>query len=136
GYGETPSTGRYAASGRPPAPPHPFPLRIYPVPTFPAATLETFAASLFRASGVPDADAAQVAHSLVLANLCGHDSHGLIRIPQYLDAVGDGRLKPGAAFTVVKETPAMLVADGGRGFGQVQAHRLLQRIIPMARNVG
>ena len=106
------------------------------VPTFPAETLQSFAASLFRASGIAATEADQVAHGLVLANLCGHDSHGLIRIPQYLDAVGDGRFQPGAAFMVVKETPALLVADGGRGFGQVQAHRLLQRLIPMARNVG
>src|SRR5882762_6976363 len=90
------------------------------VPTLATETLKSFAASLFRASGVPTAEAEQVAHSLVLANLCGHDSHGLIRIPQYLDAVGDGRLKPGAAFTIVKETPALLVVDGGWGLGQVQ----------------
>ncbi len=106
------------------------------MPTLPADVLQSFADSLFRAAGVADDEAGQVAHSLVLANLCGHDSHGLIRIPQYLDAVADGRLRPGAAFTVVKETPAVLVADGGRGFGQVQAHRLLRRLVPMARQLG
>src|SRR5262249_18393396 len=104
--------------------------------TFPPQTLLSFAESLFRAAGVPADEAATVAGSLVDANLCGHDSHGLIRIPQYLDAVGDGRLRPGAPFTVLKETPALLHAGGGRGLGQVQAHRLLQRLIPMARGVG
>src|SRR5262249_12046044 len=109
---------------------------LFAVPTFADETLRSFAESLFKASGVPADEAAVVARSLVDANLCGHDSHGLIRIPQYLDAVADGRLKPGAAFTVLKQTPALLVVDGGRGLGQVQAHRLVQRLIPMARQVG
>jgi hydroxycarboxylate dehydrogenase B len=77
-----------------------------------------------------------VAESLVDANLCGHDSHGVIRVMQYLDALADGRLQPGAAFTVMKETAAVLVVDGNRGLGQVQAHRLLDRLIPRAQALG
>jgi uncharacterized oxidoreductase len=50
--------------------------------------------------------------------------------------VKEGFFKPGAAFQVVRETPAVLVADGGWGFGQVQAHRLLTRLIAKARAVG
>jgi uncharacterized oxidoreductase len=106
------------------------------VPTFPPQTLTAFAEALFRAAAVPADEAATVAASLVGANLRGHDSHGLIRIPQYLEAVADGRLRPGAPLTVLKETPALLHADGGRGLGQVQAHRLLRRLVPMARQVG
>jgi uncharacterized oxidoreductase len=106
------------------------------VPTFPPETLQQFTRALFEASGVPADEAVMVARSLVDANLCGHDSHGLIRIPQYLQAVADGLRKPGAPLTVAKETPALLVADGGWGFGQVQAHRLLERLVPKARQVG
>jgi uncharacterized oxidoreductase len=106
------------------------------VPTLSPETLLTFAQSLFAAAGVPDGEAAVVARSLVSANLCGHDSHGLIRVPQYVDALADGRLKAGAHFTVVKETPALLVADGGWGLGQVQAHCLVQRLAIKARGVG
>src|SRR6516165_9490810 len=106
------------------------------MPTFSSQTLITFAESLFKAGGVPAEEATVVAHSLVDANLCGHDSHGLIRIPQYLEAIGDGRLKPGAPFTVVQETAAVMVVDGGRGLGQVQAHRLLARLVPRAQALG
>ncbi|MCC6417095.1 MAG: Ldh family oxidoreductase [Gemmataceae bacterium] len=106
------------------------------MPTLPVSTLKSFAESLFQAAGVPADEAAIVAHGLVDANLCGHDSHGLIRIPQYLDAVADGRLRPGAPFVVLKETPALVHADGGKGLGQVQAHRLLDHLIPRARAVG
>jgi uncharacterized oxidoreductase len=98
--------------------------------------LTTFARSLFEAGGVPGEEATIVAESLVDANLCGHDSHGVIRIPQYLRAVRAGVLKPGSPLTIVRETAAVLVADGGWGLGQVQAHRLLRRLVPMARQVG
>jgi uncharacterized oxidoreductase len=104
--------------------------------TFSPETLLPFARSLFVAASVPADEAAVVARSLLDANLCGHDSHGLIRIPQYLTAIADGRLRPGAPLTVVKETPALLVADGGWGLGQVQAHRLLERLVPRARALG
>ena len=104
--------------------------------TFYAETLTQFADSLFQAAGVAPDEADRVARSLVDANLCGHDSHGVIRIPQYVDAIKDGRLKPGAPFKVVKETAAVLVADGGWGLGQVQAHRLLDRLVPRAQALG
>jgi uncharacterized oxidoreductase len=107
-----------------------------PVPTFAAATLLPFARSLFEAGGVPADEAAVVAESLVDANLAGHDSHGLIRIPQYLQAIRDGLYVPGRPLVVVKETPALLVADGQWNLGQVQAHRLLRRLVPKARQVG
>ncbi len=96
----------------------------------------SFAESIFRAGAVPAEEAKIVAGSLVDANLCGHDSHGVIRIPQYLEAIGDGRLRPGAAFRVVKETAAVLVVDGGFGLGQVQAQRLVQRLVPRAQALG
>lgn len=106
------------------------------MPTFAAEKLTAFAKSLFLAGGVPDDEAARVADSLVLANLCGHDSHGLIRVVQYMDAIKNGRLKPGAPFTIVKQTAAVLVVDGGWGLGQVQAHRLLDRLVPRAEGLG
>jgi len=106
------------------------------VQTFYAETLTQFADSIFQAAGVPKDEANRVARSLVDANLCGHDSHGVIRVPQYVDAIKDGRLKPGAPFKVVKETAAVLVADGGWGLGQVQAHRLLDRLVPRAQALG
>lgn len=106
------------------------------MPTISAEKLTAFAKSLFTESGVPADEAARVAESLVLANLCGHDSHGMIRVVQYVDAIKDGRLKPGAPFTIVKQTAAVLVVDGGWGLGQVQAHRLLDRLIPRAEAIG
>ena len=106
------------------------------VPTFSAAVLTSFARAVFQAAGVPPDEAAVVAGSLVDANLAGHDSHGVIRIVQYLKALDDGQLQPGLPLKIHSQAPAVLSCDGQWGFGQVQAHRLLELLVPMAHAVG
>lgn len=107
-----------------------------PVPTFRPDVLLDFTRRLFVAAGVPAGDAQTIARSLVDANLCGHDSHGVMRIAQYVGFVREGKLVPGAPLTVLRETPAILAADGGWGPGQVQTYRLLDRLLPKAKAVG
>lgn len=106
------------------------------MPTFSADALTAFASQVFEAAGVPRVEAATVAASLVDANLCGHDSHGVLRVPQYVAFVKSGTYTPGAPFTVLRETAAIVAADGGWGFGQVQAHRLMACLVGKARQLG
>ncbi len=106
------------------------------MPTFPYQRLQPFAEQLFLALKVPAEDAKTVSTSLVGSNLCGHDSHGLIRIVQYAGAIKDGRLKPGTPLTILRETPAVVNADAGWGLGQVQAHKLLDLLYPRAKQLG
>ncbi|MBY0459148.1 MAG: Ldh family oxidoreductase [Gemmataceae bacterium] len=106
------------------------------MPTFSAPALTTFTKAVFEAAGVPAADAAVVARSLVDANLCGHDSHGVMRVPQYIDFLRKGTYKAGAPLTVMSETPAVVAADAGWGLGQVQAYRLLDKLMPKAKALG
>ena len=106
------------------------------MPTYSADELVGLASSMFRAAGVPDEDAAVVARSLVDANLCGHDSHGVMRVPQYIDFIRKGTYKTGVPLTVMSETPAVVAADAGWGLGQVQAYRLLEKILPKAKDAG
>jgi hydroxycarboxylate dehydrogenase B len=111
-------------------------MRNLPVPTLAADVLRGFARDLFVAGGVPADEADIVAASLVDANLAGHDSHGVIRITQYLQYLASGHLKTGVPLSILKETSSVLVCDGQWGLGQVQAHRLLQRLLPLARGTG
>lgn len=106
------------------------------MPRFPAEVLERFASQMFEAAGASAEEAEIVSRSLVGANLRGHDSHGLMRVPQYLGFVQRGEYQLGAELIVEHETPAALVCDGQWGFGQVQAHRLLDRVIPKAQSLG
>jgi uncharacterized oxidoreductase len=106
------------------------------MPTFSAAALTTLSQALFEAAGVPAPDAAVVARSLVDANLCGHDSHGVMRAPQYVEFIRKGTYRAGVPLTVFSETPAVVAADGNWGLGQVQAYRLLEKLVPKAKALG
>jgi uncharacterized oxidoreductase len=106
------------------------------VPTLLPDSLVRFSTALFQAAGVPAAEADIVSRSLVDANLAGHDSHGVIRVMQYVKALRDGTLVGSAPLRIESRTPVVLVCDGGWGLGQVQAHRLLDLLVPPARELG
>src|SRR5260370_16577548 len=75
------------------------------MPTIDATRLESTATRIFEKLGAPTGDAAWIAHLLVLANLRGHDSHGVIRIPQYAQAAKPAALHPKPPFTPPPHTP-------------------------------
>ncbi len=106
------------------------------MPTFTAPVLTSLAQSLFEAAGVPTPDASVVAHSLVDANLCGHDSHGVMRAPQYVDFLQKGTYQANATLTIINETPAVVTADANWGLGQPQSYRLLDKLVPKAKALG
>jgi uncharacterized oxidoreductase len=103
------------------------------MPTIHAKPLADFAAALLAAGGLATDEAALVARSLVGANLRGHDSHGVMRVPYYLDQVAKGELVPGAKLTLFKDEPSLVMADGGWGFGQSLARDLTDRLTAKAR---
>ncbi len=106
------------------------------MPDISATRLTEFATDLLAGAGVPRGDAALVATSLVGANLRGHDSHGVMRVLQYVEFVERGEIRIGKELRIERETPALLVCDGQWGLGQVQAHRLLDLLLPKARAGG
>ncbi|MBX3414428.1 MAG: Ldh family oxidoreductase [Pirellulales bacterium] len=106
------------------------------MPTIPAQQLIDFSQRLLESGGVGPDEALLVAESLVEANLRGHDSHGVMRVPFYLDGVRKGEVTPGAELRVIHETPSILAADGNWGFGQTQARRLTERLITKAKTCG
>ena len=98
--------------------------------------LQAFATSVFRAIGADEEIATEVADHLVRANLSGHDSHGVIRVPQYVEEADRGVLRPAARPTVVRETPATAIVDGNHGFGQFSTPFALQWALERARRHG
>lgn len=106
------------------------------MPVFSHRVLIDCAAAVFGAVGAPPAVAIRVAEALVDANLAGHDSHGVIRIPQYVDAIRDGEVVPGATPTISRDTAVSALVDGGWGFGQVTALRATDLAIEKAKRTG
>jgi LDH2 family malate/lactate/ureidoglycolate dehydrogenase len=103
------------------------------MPVFSASQLENLATAVFVATGAPADLAEQVSRSLVLANLSGHDSHGVIRIPAYVAMIGDGTTDPAARPDILSETPTTARVDGNRAFGAVTAHFVTRLAIAKAR---
>jgi hydroxycarboxylate dehydrogenase B len=99
--------------------------------TFSAATLRTQVASIIAAAGSKPEEAKTVADNLVLANLSGHDSHGVGMVPRYVDAVLEGGLKPNASAKVSLDGGSLLSLDGKRGYGQVVGEQAM--VLGMAR---
>jgi LDH2 family malate/lactate/ureidoglycolate dehydrogenase len=80
-----------------------------------------FAVRVFETSGADADNALIVAEHLVEASLRGVDSHGVVRIPVYVQGISDREIDPRAKPEIVKETVTTAVVDGNRGFGQVAA---------------
>src|SRR5215203_1221967 len=98
--------------------------------------LRSFIAGIFAAAGSSPEEARIVSDHLVNANLTGHDSHGLTRAAKYVDWIRDGQLLPNRHAAVVKDTPALLVVDGGFGYGQVIAREAMELAAERARQFG
>ncbi len=99
-------------------------------------TLEPFVREIFDAAGATAAGAALVARSLVASNLAGHDSHGVIRVMEYLDTAAAGNLDLTAEPELVQVTPAVAKVDGHDGFGQVTADFAVRHGVAMVEEVG
>ena len=106
------------------------------MPVLSVAALTELSQNMLQAGGVGAAEADAVARSLVEANLCGHDSHGVMRIPYYLDCVTKKEVVPGAPLQIKRESESLLVADGNWGFGQTQARKLMDTLIAKAKKTG
>ncbi len=99
-------------------------------------SLRDLASRILVAAGASAEDAELVAGNLVESNLVGHDSHGIIRLPRYIKAIGAGGIDVNARPRVVTETPGTLVIDGGWGFGQRAATMAMDLAIEKARAQG
>jgi len=103
------------------------------MPQIQAAPLRGVIEALLAAADTPADEAAIVAKHSVAANLAGHDSHGVIQIPIYIDRIAKGHIVPGAPFEIKQETPTTTVIDGNWGFGYVVAERATKLTIEKAR---
>lgn len=102
----------------------------------PAESLRQFAAAVYEKVGVPPADAALFADTLVWANLRGVDSHGIMRLPVYTKRIRLGILRPVTSVSVVADGPAIALLDGGAGVGQVVSAQGMRLAIAKARAAG
>lgn len=101
-----------------------------------AAELTSLAHAIIRAAGWPEADATELADHLVLANLSGHDSHGVGMLPVYVTAILEGLLKPDAQPRTRIDAAPFLVIDADVALGQPVTADATRRACAMAKAGG
>src|SRR3977135_2218108 len=89
------------------------------MPRVGVAALTVFAIPASEAAGSPSEHAQIVARHQVGANLVGHDSHGVVLLPTYVDRIGRGHIVPGARPEILNESPTTLAVNGRWGVGPV-----------------
>ncbi|MFE9202436.1 Ldh family oxidoreductase [Micromonospora sp. NPDC007230] len=102
----------------------------------PAEQLRRFGAEVLVSSGVPAADARLLADTLVTAELWGHSSHGMLRLPWYVARIRNGAMRAVTSPTVVTDTGPLLVLDGHDGIGQVLTDHAVRLGVDRARRHG
>jgi uncharacterized oxidoreductase len=102
------------------------------MPTIDHNNLRRVTQEIIEAAGTPHADALAIGDSLVEANLMGHDSHGVLRLPWYIAAVRRGAIQPDATPRVIAQHGATAQVDGALGWGQVSARFATQTAIGLA----
>ena len=98
--------------------------------------LTDFASAIFRSAGAEQQVAGTVAGHLVAANLKGHDSHGVGMIPAYVGNIKNGNLQPQANVSVLRDSGAVMLFDGGFGFGQVVGSQATEQVIERVADTG
>jgi uncharacterized oxidoreductase len=101
-----------------------------------AKALEELVRDIFIKAGCSPAEGARIGKYLVIANLTGHDSHGVQRVPRYLQWLAEGDFVAGREVKIVSETPVIAVLDGQYGFGQTVAPQAVAIGIRKCKEMG
>lgn len=101
-----------------------------------AEILKGFATDIFARAGMPGAHAAIVADALVWANLRGVDTHGVARIPRYVELIEVGDMNPKPAIAIRVDTPASVLVEADRAAGPVAMTRATSEAVDKARAAG
>jgi uncharacterized oxidoreductase len=106
-------------------------------PLFVMATdLEGLVAAIFEKAGCSQNESERIAHYLVRANLAGHDSHGVVRVPRYIQLKHEKLVLADQEVDVLVDTPVLAVVDGKYGFGQTIAPQAVEVGIGKCKHVG
>lgn len=103
------------------------------MPVVNAERLVDFVAQIFARLGSSPEEAARIGRYLVNANLTGHDSHGVARVPRYASWKRDGLLVADQVADRIVDTPVLAILDGKFGFGQTIAPQAVRLGIEKCR---
>lgn len=103
---------------------------------FRADELTAFATAVFASTGMRPGDAALIAGDLVKANLRGIDSHGISRIPMYMERLRRGLVNPRPEVKVTRVAGAVAQVDGDNGMGFIASDVAMNTACDIAGEMG
>lgn len=95
-----------------------------------------FIRSVLECKGVPPEDSEIVANCLIMANLSGIDSHGIVRLAHYVRRLEFGSIKANPRLKIERLAPSIFYVDGDDGFGHVVGYRAAQAAMDVCREQG
>lgn len=101
-----------------------------------AEQLQHFAAAVFERCQMSSADAKLLADTLVEADLSGINSHGVLRVPDYVKKLTQEGVNPQGKPFIARDSGACLVVDGDNSMGQIGTHFAMQTVIERAKESG
>lgn len=104
------------------------------MPVLSPEQLRRLGVAVFKGAGASEAEAERVVELLVESNLVGHDSHGVIHIPNYVELILSGKVRLGVEPEIVRESATTALVDGGWGLGHVVATKTMNLAIEKARS--
>jgi len=99
-------------------------------------TLFNFTQSVFERIGLTKEESHQASDILMRAELRNISTHGLMRLPEYINLWKNKRITIHPKFSIVHETPSTALVDGGKGLGLVTAPKAMQFAIDKAKTAG
>lgn len=103
------------------------------LPLFNEIELRAICLHILEAVGVNSEDAEFVSNSLIEANLMGHDSHGILKLINYVRSMKKGVTRSNVKVKVLRETSSTAVLDGNWGLGQIAAKNAMELAIQKAK---
>src|ERR1700760_3167052 len=104
--------------------------------TIKVENLIDFVADVFAHADSSAEEARRIATYLTTANLTGHDSHGVIRVPVYIRWKKMGSIVPDQTVEVVVDTPSLVVVNGKFGYGQTVTPQAVRLGIEKCKKAG
>ena len=98
--------------------------------------LEGWLSQLFTVAGCPGEEARLIAIHLVDADASGHPSHGIVRVPRYMDYIKQQKVRPVCAYTTLMSSGSLRLFDGQYSFGQVLGHYVVREACEIVQSEG
>ena len=98
--------------------------------------LQNLVSAIFAAAGCRPPENERIAHYLVESNLVGHDSHGVIRVPIYIQWLREGKVLANQELKTVFENEVIAIVDGQYGFGQTMGAKAMELGLAKVRKQG